>query len=80
MIDYPLNTFCIYLTPRQGVAQRMYCSAQSVDVGLGCTTYVPQKQFWLIAVLGQYSKVSHVFCWSALFSNTVNTLVENEDS
>ena len=35
--------------------------------------YVPVKQFWIIALLGQYSIVSHVFSRAASFTNTVST-------
>ena len=41
--------------------------------------YVPVEQFWIIVLLGQYSLAYYIFFGTALFSNTVNTLVENED-
>ena len=39
-----------------------------------------RKQSWMIASLGQYSLIFLVFSGTALYSNTVNTSVENEDS
>ena len=42
--------------------------------------YVPQKQFWIIALLTLYSMISHHFPLAASFSNTVNTMEENGNS
>ena len=47
---------------------------------MGCTVYVPQWQFWIIALLSLNSVVSHVFPLVALFSNTVNTMEGNGNS
>ena len=41
--------------------------------------YIPEKQFCLIALLGWFSIVWPLISWVPLFSNTVNTQVENED-
>ena len=57
-----------------------YVPQRPMVLGPGGTIYVPQKQLWIIALLGHYSIVSHVFSWAAQFSNTVDTMVKNEDS
>ena len=46
----------------------------------GNTEYVPQKQFWIIAILSLYSMVSLDFPLAASFFNTVNTMEENVNS
>ena len=40
-------------------------------------TCVPQKQFWIIALLSLYSVVFHDYSLAASFFNTVNTMEEN---
>ena len=47
----------------------MYALEQPMVLGPDSTTYVPEKQFWITALLDWYSSVSHVFSWAALFSN-----------
>ena len=39
----------------------------------GDTTYVPQKQFWITALLGWYSQVSHASPRAASSSNDENS-------
>ena len=46
----------------------------------GGTAYVPQKQFWIIALLSLCSLVSYDFSLAALFSSTVNTMEGNGNS
>ena len=50
-----------------------------MDLGAYGATYVPQKQLWIIALLGLDSVVYHVFTWAASFSNNVKTLRIAED-
>ena len=64
----------------QNLRWYIICTADTNGSWVGHGTYAPQKQFWLIALLGWYSIVSFVFPWAASFSNTVNTMEENEDN
>ena len=57
------------------------CTLQTQMVsGPASTTFLPQKKFWIIALLGQYSIVSHVFPWAASFLTSVNAMEENKGS
>ena len=58
----------------------MYVTQISMILEIGGTTYVPQKQFWITALLGQYCIVSCVFAVAASISNAVSTMVENDDT
>ena len=68
------------LTPPEG--QYSVCTTETSVYGAGHYSIcrIPQKQFWIIDFLSWYSVVFHVFPWDASFSNTVNTMEENEDS
>ena len=45
------------------------CTVDTMYMWLDGTAYVPQKQFWVIALLSLYSMVFNVFPLAALFSN-----------
>ena len=40
---------------------------------------IPVKQFWIIALLGWISITWPLISWALSFSNTVNTMVGNDD-
>ena len=44
-----------------------------------CVQYELVKQFWIITLLGWFSIVWPLISWALLFSNTVSTLVENDN-
>ena len=56
------------------------CTVYTMVFWPGGTAYVPQKQFWIIALPSLYSMISHAFPLAASFSNSVNTMEENGNS
>ena len=54
-------------------------SADAMYLWPGSAAYVPQRPFWIIALLRLYSAVSMFSPLAASFSNTVNTMEGNKE-